>query len=219
MRIIIASALFVVLSLSVIAQEARQYLNEFGKVLPGPDGALCYRTIESNGNVYLVREYYTSNDQLKKEATAIAVSPSTEYEGSYKSYYENGTLEQEGEYKANDQVGLWKTYHENGQLSEEVMNESDKSIYLQVWDEAGTPLLVNGAGTFTRKTSRSDQHIEIFNSLLIGLYHIDEVSGDSIYTIVEKTAEYKGGMETAFYLRPRRCVHHRHDYHKQPKSA
>jgi TonB family protein len=198
MKITIASVLFVVLSLSILAQEARQYLNEYGKALPGPEGALCYRTIENKGTVYLIREYYTSNDQAKKEATATAISPSIEYEGTYKSYYENGTLEQEGEYKANDQTGLWKSYHENGQLSQEVMNESDKSIYRQVWNEAGTPLLVNGAGTFTRKTSRADQHIEILNSLLIGLYHIDEVSGDSIYTIVEKTAEYKGGMEALY---------------------
>ena len=145
----------------------------------------------------MVRDYYASNDQLMMEATATEVRPQIKYEGVYKSYYENGQLDDEGQYKSGESHGLWKSYHENGQQSEERFYDDDKLTYKQCWDESGTPLLINGAGTFRRKSLRNGkyQHYEVLNSEFIASYHIEESTGDSIYTVVQETATYKGGMD------------------------
>ncbi len=39
--------------------------------------------------------------------------------GTYRMYYENGQLEEEGTYKDGERDGLWKLYYENGQLFKE----------------------------------------------------------------------------------------------------
>jgi TonB family protein len=188
------SICLVILSASAFAQ-TRQYFDENGKTLPGPEGARCYRVVDRQGDLYLVRDYYASNDQLMMEATATEVNPKIKYEGKYKSYHENGQLEDEGEYKADRSHGLWKSYHENGQQAQEKFYDEDKTTYKQCWDEAGTPLLVNGAGTFSRKFLRNGeyQHYEVLNSELIASYRIEE--GDSIYILVQEPATYKGGIE------------------------
>src|SRR5688500_5868161 len=91
--------LFVTLvSFSSLAQTKR-YLDEKGNTLPGPDGAKYYRIVEPKGSLYSVRCYYASNDQPETEAMVSQISPRYIYEGPYKSFYENGNLEQEGEYK------------------------------------------------------------------------------------------------------------------------
>jgi TonB family protein len=193
------SIFLVILTASTFAQ-TRQYFDENGKTLPGPEGARCYRVVERQGDLYLVRDYYASNDQLMMETTATQVSPEIKYEGTYKSYYENGQLEDEGEYKANRSQGLWKSYHENGQQSEEKIHGPKTTTYNQCWDESGNPLLTDGAGTFKRKYVRNGQyhHYEILNSELIASFRIDEVSRDSIYVVVQETAEYKGGMPALY---------------------
>ena len=38
----------------------------------------------------------------------------------WKTYYENGQLEAEGNYRENQIEGLWKFYFKNGKLKEEV---------------------------------------------------------------------------------------------------
>src|SRR5688572_8965387 len=190
------SICLVILSASAFSQ-TRHYFDENGKTLPGAEGARCYRVVEQQGDLYLVRDYYASNDQLMMEATATEVNPRIKYEGKYKSYYENGQLEDEGEYKADRSHGLWKSYHENGQQAQERFYDEDKTTYKQCWNEAGTPLLVNGAGTFSRKFWRNGeyQHYEVLNSELIASYRIEEPRGDSIYIVVQEPATYKGGME------------------------
>lgn len=185
---------FVALSATAFAQE-RCYYNRDGLLVPGPEGAFLYRTTEPQGQLYLVRAYYVSNGQLKLEATASETTPNIKYEGKYKSYHENGQLEDDGEYKDNKSYGLWKSYHENGQQAGEKFSDGDKTTYSQCWDESGVPLLVNGAGTFKRKLARNGeyQHYEIMNAEMIASYHIE--SNDSIYSMVQEIAEYRGGIE------------------------
>ena len=145
------------LSASAIAQE-RCYYDGNGKLVPGPEGAFLYRTMEPQGSLYVIRDYYASNGQLKLEATASETTPRIKHEGKYKSYYENGQLEDDGEYKADKSYGLWKGYHENGQQAEERFSEGDKTTYKQCWDESGNPLLVNGTGAYKRKLARTGEY-------------------------------------------------------------
>ena len=42
------------------------------------------------------------------------------------------------------------------------------------------------------------QHAEVIDSILFSLFTIEAVSGDSIYGIVEKKAEYNGGLDAFF---------------------
>ena len=41
-------------------------------------------------------------------------------EGLYRSYHQNGKLQQEGNYLNNKKHGLWRVYNDNGQLEQEV---------------------------------------------------------------------------------------------------
>lgn len=41
-------------------------------------------------------------------------------EGLYKSYHQNGELQQEGNYVNNKKHGLWRVFNDNGQLEQEV---------------------------------------------------------------------------------------------------
>lgn len=42
------------------------------------------------------------------------------FEGPYKTYYQDGTLEQKGRYVNNTMEGTWTTYYPSGQIMEEV---------------------------------------------------------------------------------------------------
>jgi TonB family protein len=188
--------LLVIFSTSVFAQK-RQYLDEYEIKLPSPKGAKYYRLVEPQGTLYRVRDFYASNDQPNMVATASEVNPRIKYEGKYKSFYENGQIENEGEYKDNECNGPWKSYHENGQLAEERIHQGDTTIYKQYWDNTGKALLVDGTGVFSKKASPMGElcTYEVLNSLLLAVYFVDEVNRDSIYLHAERSAEYKGGPD------------------------
>lgn len=116
-------------------------------------------------------------------------------DGPYKSFYRNGKIEEEGSYKDDRKVGLWKLYYANGQQAEQQFHYPDKIMYHQHWSENGTPSLVNGTGNFIG----GGQHVEVMDSVIFSLFSIDSLSGDSVYVIVEKEAEYKRGGKKGFY--------------------
>jgi periplasmic protein TonB len=180
--------------LSALSQSARQYFDEKGKLLPGPEGVNYYRETTPKGKLYIVKNFYSSSEQLAMEATCSEIEPRLVYEGPYKTYHKDGKMMEDGAYNDNKKIGLWKTYYENGQQEKEVLYEKDKALHQQHWDEFGTAHLMNGSGHYTEKNSiRGEQHIEILDRLLIASYSID-VGGDTTYSIAEETATYNGGM-------------------------
>lgn len=192
-------ALFVGSSFSCLAQETVNFFDDQHRLLPGPEGAVFYSRMELKDGIYRIRQFYASNDQLEMEGTFIGDGSRRKKVGKFVFFYENGQVKQEGEYKNGRKSGLWKEYYDNGQLSDEEFHLEEKTLFYQHWDPSGTPLLTNGTGKYIQKTSADhEQHIEIRDSILIAAFTIDEISGDSIYLVVEEGAEYKSGLEVLY---------------------
>lgn len=192
-------ALFVGSSLLSFAQETVNFFDEQHRLLPGPEGAVFYSRMELKDGVYRIRQFYASNDQLEMEGTFIGDGSRRTKVGKFAFFYENGQVKQEGEYKNGRKSGLWKEYYDNGQLSDEEFHLEEKTLFYQHWDPSGNPLLTNGTGKYIQKTAADhEQHIEIRDSILIAAFTIDEISGDSIYLVVEEGAEYKAGLEVLY---------------------
>ena len=187
--------MLVVLSSSAFAQDSTVYFyDERGETTVDLDDAFSYRVVVPRDSLLYIRHYFASNDQLILEGTFSHVGHTLEYEGPYRSFYRNGKLQREGTYSKDKRVGLWKDYYANGQQADEQFHHSDKIVYHQHWDEAGSAMLTNGTGKFTAGT----QHVEVIDSILFAEFSVDSLSGDSVYLVVEEKAEYKGGMDAFF---------------------
>ena len=192
-------ALFVGLAFSTFAQETVNFFDRERNLLPTPEGAFYYSRMELKDGVYRIRQFYASNDQLEMEGMFTGDGPSRKKEGRFVFYYENGTIMQEGKYTNNRKSGLWKEYYDNGQLSDEEFHGGEQTLYFQHWDQDGNALLTNGTGKYTQQTASGHaHHIEVLDSILIAAFTIDEMSGDSIYLVVEEEAEYKAGLEVLY---------------------
>jgi TonB family protein len=187
--------IFFALTSPAFAQDSTVFFyDKSGQTTVDLDEAFSYRIIVQQDSLLYIRHYYASNDQLLIEGTFSKVGHTLEHHGPLKSFHKNGKLESEGTYSKDKKVGLWKEYYPNGQQADETFHQDDKIVYHQHWDEAGNPMLINGTGKFIAGT----QHAEVIDSILFSLFTIDAVSGDSIYLIVEKKAEYKGGLDAFF---------------------
>lgn len=160
------------------------------------DAATYYRIIEVAENGYLVRDYRVNGDILYREMQCSAISPDLVYHGEVKEYYSDGNLLCIGSYKEGVPEGKFIKYWEDGKINEEYTIVDKKRKYTQIWDKEGTPLL---SGSFTHiLTLYNDEReaydiFDIQDSILIGLASITDT--DTIFSIVEKNAEYKGGIE------------------------
>ena len=191
--------LFIIVLLLVatysVAQDSTVYFyDELGESTVEPTAAYSYRILVPKGEHLYICDYFASNDQLIMEGTFSRLGLTMIKDGPYKSFYSNGKLEEEGAYKDDRKVGLWKMWYANGQQAEQQYYHPDRTMYHQHWDRDGNPSLVNGTGKFIGGT----QYAEVIDSVIFSLFSIDSLSGDSIYVIVEKSAEYVTGM-TAFY--------------------
>ncbi len=71
--------------------------------------------------------------------------------GKYTSFYKNGTIQYEGEYKDDKPIGKWIENYENGQIKSEyyVVGEDETDYlkkYISYWDSLGNQLIINGKG-------------------------------------------------------------------------
>ncbi|REH46499.1 MORN repeat protein [Tenacibaculum gallaicum] len=69
-------------------------------------------------------EYYP-NGQLKEQCLK---NEKGDLLGEWKSYYQNGKLQEKGKYFNNKKNGEWKKYHENGQLFEVAMYNEEGNV-------------------------------------------------------------------------------------------
>jgi TonB family protein len=191
------TVVILLLALSQLAF-AQQFLDEYMHPTSNKD-AVYFRKTEVRDGIFAVKDYYVSNKQLAMEATMSSISPKGIHDGKCIRYFENGQLKEEGEYVAGDKVGLWKYYHENGKPSGENRFENEEQNYLQRWDESGTALLVKGTGIYLERSKDfGSSYRDIVNHKLRSIFSIDETTGDSIYVVVEKTVEYKGGLPALY---------------------
>lgn len=171
------------------------YFNKNWERTTDPGKASYYRTIEQNDRGYVVRDYYISG-KILMTAECVEVSPDLYVEGKRTRYYESGTIEQEGQYHNNEEVGIHKWYYENGKPRKEVDYDGDKIHYRHYWLENGRDELEDGEGILLEeRTDKSDRYSEVKNHAIVNSYSIVRDSGDTLHTAAEIMPEYPGGIE------------------------
>ncbi|MBR0176719.1 MAG: toxin-antitoxin system YwqK family antitoxin [Bacteroidales bacterium] len=74
-----------------------------------------------------------------------------ELSGSYKAYYEDGTLHGEGQFRKGRPVGVWHYYYPNGDIMTiEKHNRKGKTVSFDAWDEEGRHVVQDGTGTIVK---------------------------------------------------------------------
>jgi TonB family protein len=180
-------------ALSQINAPISDHFDKDGKRVTDPGKALYYRTIEQNDNGYLVRDYYISG-KPRMIVNCLEVSPDLQMEGNYILYYENGSIEHEGEYHFNEMVGLHKWFYENGKPKKEVEYKKENTVYHHLWSENGYDELKDGqAVVLVRSDNRYDFFHEVKDFLVVDVYSVERATGDTIVTIVETQPRYPGG--------------------------
>ena len=60
--------------------------------------------------------------------------------GLFRSFYENGQLQSEGQYQHGAEEGLWRDFHENGQLAAEgSYHQGEEMGEWRFWNDDGSP--------------------------------------------------------------------------------
>ena len=175
---------------------AQQFLDKSGNTVATRAEATYYRTIDKQGRLFIVKDFYCTNDQLEMEAPCESIKDGLKKHGKVASYYENGKLANESNYSHGDLSGTEKSYYENGNPKEEISHTEEGRKYLQVWSAAGEPMLTDGSGVVVEvdEAEQTTLRTEYKNYDLYRSLSIRAVQRDTIYGFVEKQAEYNGGF-------------------------
>ncbi len=169
------------------------YFDKYWIKVNDPGKASFYRTVEKINGKFLAKDYYMSG-QLQMEVLCDAVTPKLIWKGNAILYHENGAKQEEGPFKDESRFGLHEYWYNDGVRRKEVYYKDEKQIFYQYWSPTGEPLLMNGNGIIHEQLGENDYTEEIKDSVLVASFTIDPNS-DTIYSMVEKIPEYKGGME------------------------
>jgi antitoxin component YwqK of YwqJK toxin-antitoxin module len=69
--------------------------------------------VERNNENRTILRTWTEDGTLILEAMLNA---NREYDGAYKSWWDNGTIKEEGTFRSEKRVGTYRWYHESGEL-------------------------------------------------------------------------------------------------------
>lgn len=175
---------------------AQQFLDKNGNPVAYRVGAAYYRTVEKQGELFIVKDFYCTNDQLEMEAPCESIKDGLKKHGKVTTYYENGKIAKESNYSHGDLQGIEKSYYEDGDPKDEISHTEKGRKYLQVWSAAGEPLLTDGSGVVVEfhEAEQTTSRTEYKNYDLYKSFSIRSVQRDTIYGFVEKQAEYNGGF-------------------------
>jgi TonB family protein len=191
--------LFIILSIhftyAQLEEKRIAYLSKDRKVVYGSNDAAFYRTIQEADEGFILREYYMPSGRVRLIAECLEYEPDIIYHGKVKLYYENGTLQKEGQYDDDYATGVFVEYYETGAVHQRKEYQSaDKELILQYYTPDGQEQLLNGNGLIsTVVESGETSNSEIKDYILVNSYRIK--GSDTVYTVVEKPAEYPGGMK------------------------
>ena len=82
--------------------------------------------IAENPKLSIIQTNYWSGQLKNKTYTKIDTLGNWIYNGVSKSYYKNGQIKSEGNFKDNKQDGQWRWYYDNGQLKSKVYYKDGK---------------------------------------------------------------------------------------------
>lgn len=164
------------------------------KEISNTASATFFRTVETNNDAYIIRDYYLKTGILQMEAECDAYIPKLSYNGKVSWYYDNGNLKEESVYVKNKRNGPGRTYYRNGKLREDVVHDEGVITYKGVYDREGHDILIDGTGTYadTLNDRATITYVEVVRYKYLGCFVIEK--SDTIYLTAEKQAEYNGGL-------------------------
>src|SRR5260221_5519185 len=148
MKVWAFSALIIYPSVSAFAQSTPEIVGYFdsGWSRAPKEKAAFYRTVESVGDKYLVKDYYKSG-QLQMEALCTAYEPKLIWKGNTLLYHKNGAVSEEGMFVNEERTGMHTYWYDDGKKKKEMFHGEKKTLIMQFWSRSGNPLLRNGNGT------------------------------------------------------------------------
>jgi len=200
MRTYLIQFFFVFTSFTTLAQTSEritEYFDKDWKTVSDKHLASYYRTIEYRDDVIMLRDYFISG-KIQMVAECVEVDPKPIFDGKVTWYYESGGIKSEGTYKENEKVGTYKTYYENGSLEMEEMHfrkKGAKSKYIHFFSPSGVELLPNGKGVIQTSANKDgNSYNEVEDSVLVASFTVSKITNDTIFGVTENMAEYKGGL-------------------------
>lgn len=178
----------------------KEYFTIEGLSLDGPKGAAYYRIKEKRGSRYFFKDTYVSSGQPYGEIECIRTGPQLVQHGKAVWYYETGGVKTDGYYANGSPSGRWTSYYEDGSPREETVYRHQEMVYSQCWTADGTPQLTQGSGLIEEIDEKSQIRMyRVFrDSLLVGAYWVRKSMADTVFQVVEKPANYHGGMERLY---------------------
>ncbi|MEP0985226.1 hypothetical protein [Ekhidna sp.] len=112
--------------------------------------------------------------------------------GRFKSYHENGKLQEEGNVKDGKRVGNWTSYHPSGRKLSIGYYEKDQYVMQNAWDTSGNLMVQDGTGsyvTFFPDSASEQEKGDIKGGLRSGIWYL--YYPNSI--ILQMEQEFKNG--------------------------
>lgn len=188
--------LLLAITLSASAQSAEKKIEFFDKnwkTIKDSGKARYYRTVEPQGEAFIVRDYFISG-KLQMFVECSEYSPRLVYHGVFKRYDEKGTLCEEGIYKNGERAGAYKYYYEEGKLKEHLEYIGKKTRYLSYYAEDGQALVANGVGMLTDTDDKGTVIYTRVRDYEIAACYSLKTPQDTVFLTIEKEAEYPGGV-------------------------
>lgn len=127
-------------SFSAIAQQdsITTYFTEARKPCQKEEAFFVRKTIQTKDELWLLRTYDKAKAILVDEGLAFD-KDGTKKTGQWNTYYEDGSVSDQGSYKEGKREGKWLFYHENGNLASVEFYAHDTLTKVKCWRENGEP--------------------------------------------------------------------------------
>lgn len=167
---------------------------------------ILFTLLFSNSNAFGQDTTFFDKDWKKIDAkVAAAYFRIVKKEGEkwkVNDYYISGKMQMSGYFRSlkdEKREGLFNYFRENGKPEKTMFYKNDSTRFIQKWNDAGNPTLVNGSGEYRCTNPNGNAEFEMFkDSVLSYAYFIDKTSNDTIYRVATTIATPKNGFE-GFY--------------------
>ena len=149
------------------------------------------KTYDLNDETIRVKTFY-DNGQLSTSTNYIKQKGFSKKHGNYKSYYEDGQLHIEGDYKKDKKNGVWKKYNEGGHVVEEYTYDGNYITVREIdyyYQTKDSPKLSKIIFKDVRKRSPEDKRKVYFEIKIIKRY-----DANGILKELESRKKYKFGF-------------------------
>lgn len=186
-----------ILSIPALAKKATYYDTFHRKT--SKEGAAYYMTSEKEGKKFRIKKYDPKSNKLLEEAECSSIKPKLVYDGRCVTYFEDGTMHTDFNYKDGKLFGLCKEHDQDDHTTSLKYFDGEQRKQIQFWD-GDQPLLTNGSGEYRKfLSSQHETRYALWkDSTAVVCFYIRHHEADTIYTCLQQEAEYPGGLEAVY---------------------